>query len=132
MLRQLAERAPMKCIALPEWQRAGVDVQLWRLDQIESGGCGNKLFKLAANLQRARADGYSRVLSFGGVFSNHIHALALHGAAQGFETIGVIRGEPEASSNPTLSDARRAGMHRAARRPGARAALAVRLARPHR
>ena len=111
MLRQLAEQAPIERIALPEWQQAGVDVLLWRLDRIEPAGCGNKLFKLAENLQRAKAEGYTRILSFGGVFSNHIHALALHGATQGFETIGVIRGEPEAADNPTLSDARRAGMH---------------------
>lgn len=110
MLRALAERAQLQNIEWPAWQQAGVQVQLWRLDQLDAAAAGNKLFKLAKNLQAARAAGHSRILSFGGAFSNHIHALALQGAAQGFETIGVIRGEPEAARNPTLRDAEVAGM----------------------
>ena len=110
MLRELAQRAEFQQITLPEWERAGVEVVLWRLDRLDAVGSGNKLFKLAENLRAARAAGYSRLLSFGGVFSNHIHALALQGAAQGFDTIGVIRGEPEAAANPTLRDAVAAGM----------------------
>ncbi|HET8710025.1 MAG TPA: hypothetical protein VFM32_01520, partial [Spongiibacteraceae bacterium] len=83
---------------------------MWRLDQLDAAASGNKLFKLAENLQAARREGYARILSFGGAFSNHIHALALAGREAGFETVGIIRGEPEAAENPTLRDAAAAGM----------------------
>ena len=111
MLLELAQRAPVQRVVWPSWQQHGVDVSLWRLDQLDAAASGNKLFKLAENLQAARREGYSRILSFGGAFSNHIHALALAGQAAGFETIGVIRGEDAARDNPTLRDAAAAGMH---------------------
>ncbi len=110
MLLELARRAPVQQLVWPFWQRRGVDVSLWRLDQLDASGSGNKLFKLAENLQAARRDGFSRILSFGGAFSNHIHALAIAGQAAGFETVGVIRGEVSAAENPTLRDAAAAGM----------------------
>lgn len=110
MLLELAQRAPVQRVVLPEWTANGVEVALWRLDQIDVSAPGNKLFKLAENFRATRAAGFRRVLSFGGAFSNHIHALALSGSAQGFETIGIIRGESSAADNPTLRDARAAGM----------------------
>lgn len=100
----------MQQLRVPEWDRHGVAVDLWRLDQIDAAAPGNKLFKLDENLRAARAAGHSRVLSFGGAFSNHLHALALSGAAQGFGTVGVIRGDEHAAANPTLRDAAAAGM----------------------
>ncbi|HEY3698339.1 MAG TPA: pyridoxal-phosphate dependent enzyme [Spongiibacteraceae bacterium] len=110
MLLELAQRAPVQRVVLPEWAAHGVEVALWRLDLIDAAAPGNKLFKLAKNFRAARVAGFRRVLSFGGAFSNHIHALALCGSAQGFETIGIIRGESSAAENPTLRDARAAGM----------------------
>ena len=110
MLRQLAQRAPLQSVRIPEWDRRNVTVQLWRLDLIAAAAPGNKIFKLDENLRAAHAAGYSRVLSFGGAFSNHIHALALTGAARGFATVGVIRGDPDSLDNPTLRDAAAAGM----------------------
>lgn len=109
-LLELAKRAPIQPISWPLFAQRGVDVSLWRLDLLDVGASGNKLFKLAENLQAARREGYSRILSFGGAFSNHIHALALAGQAAGLETIGVIRGEETARQNPTLCDAAAAGM----------------------
>ena len=50
------------------------------------------------------------MITFGGAFSNHIHALAWAGKKLGIKTVGVIRGEPEYASNPTLTDAVRWGM----------------------
>ena len=110
MLLELAQRAPIQRVSLPEWEHSGVEVALWRLDQIDATAPGNKLFKLAENFRAARFAGYTRILSFGGAFSNHIHALALTAAPLGFETIGIIRGEPDAIDNPTLRDASAAGM----------------------
>lgn len=109
-LRELAQRAPVQPVCLPELERHGVALSVWRLDLIDAAAPGNKLFKLWENLRAAREGGHRRVLSFGGAFSNHLHALALSGAAAGLETVGVVRGEPAAAANPTLQDAQRAGM----------------------
>lgn len=109
-LLELAQGAPVERVHLPELERRGVELAVWRLDRIGGAAAGNKLFKLAENLRAARALGHTRILSFGGAFSNHIHALALAGAGAGFATVGVIRGEAAARANPTLRDAERAGM----------------------
>lgn len=110
MLLELAQRAPVQRVVWSDWEARGVEVAIWRLDLIDAAAPGNKLFKLAENLHAARREGYTRILSFGGAFSNHIHALALAGRAAGFETVGVIRGEASALANPTLRDAATAGM----------------------
>jgi hypothetical protein len=36
MLRELAQRAEFQQITLPEWERAGVEVVLWRLDRLDA------------------------------------------------------------------------------------------------
>jgi len=73
---------------------------------------GNKWHKLRLNLQTAKAQGYQQVLSFGGAYSNHIHALAYACQQLGLKSIGIIRGEElrSKSLNPCLSDARAWGM----------------------
>lgn len=81
-----------------------------RLDLLHPQISGNKWFKLRLNLQAARERGYDTVLSFGGVYSNHLHALAAAGKMQGFKTIGVVRGEPVVPINATLTFAREHGM----------------------
>jgi 1-aminocyclopropane-1-carboxylate deaminase/D-cysteine desulfhydrase-like pyridoxal-dependent ACC family enzyme len=109
-LRTLAARAIVQPVRLPEIERCGVEWSVLRLDGVDSAAPGNKLFKLAENFRSARAAGYTRLLSFGGAYSNHLHALAMLGAAQGFATIGIVRGEAGAVDNATLRDAQAAGM----------------------
>jgi len=106
------QRAPVVLdqIIEPLFAAAGVDVSMLRLDQYHTQWSGNKFFKLKHNLQRAKALGCDRIVSFGGAYSNHIHALALAGQSEGLATVGIIRGEASAASNPTLSDAAAAGM----------------------
>ncbi|PCJ21700.1 MAG: 1-aminocyclopropane-1-carboxylate deaminase [Gammaproteobacteria bacterium] len=81
-----------------------------RLDLMHPTVSGNKWFKLRDNLIRAKQLNKQWVVSFGGAFSNHIHALAAAGQQFGFRTMGFIRGEPEYIENPTLSDAAAWGM----------------------
>jgi 1-aminocyclopropane-1-carboxylate deaminase/D-cysteine desulfhydrase-like pyridoxal-dependent ACC family enzyme len=71
---------------------------------------GNKWRKLKYNLIAAREQEVSTLLTFGGAYSNHIHAVA--GAAQeyGFKSIGVIRGEEHLPLNPTLQESQEMGM----------------------
>lgn len=90
--------------------KAGVNLRVLRLDQCCPELSGNKWFKLKYNLLAAREQGLSRILSFGGCYSNHLHALALAGRRQGFETIAIIRGELPDPLNETLQDAADAGM----------------------
>lgn len=101
---------PLTKILLPVLESRGVELWLLRLDQTHPYISGNKWFKLKYNLQAALENGYQSVLSFGGAYSNHIHALAWAAQDVGINSIGVIRGEPEYADNPTLSDARKWGM----------------------
>ncbi len=72
---------------------------------------GNKFRKLKYNLLEARAQGKDKLLSFGGAYSNHIHALAAAGKLWGFHTLGIIRGhELSADSGQTLKFASEQGM----------------------
>ena len=87
-----------------------VDLRVLRLDQTDALISGNKWYKLKYNLLTAKEQGFKTVLSFGGAYSNHIHALAWAGKQLGINTVGVIRGEPEYAQNPTLTDARLWGM----------------------
>ena len=65
---------------------------------------GNKWRKLKYNLINAYDNNQQTLLSFGGAYSNHLHALAAAGKEFGFKTIGVIRGEFTPPLNPCLQD----------------------------
>lgn len=71
---------------------------------------GNKWYKLKYNLIEAEKLGYKTILTFGGAFSNHIHATAAAGKKYGLRTIGIIRGEEHLPLNPTLESAQSNGM----------------------
>ena len=90
--------------------KAGVRLLIKRLDLVHPVISGNKWYKLKYNLIAAREQGFETLLSFGGAYSNHIHALAGAGAEYGFKTIGVIRGEEHNPLNPTLQFAADHGM----------------------
>jgi len=86
------------------------NVSLLRLDQAGGLAPGNKHFKLMGNLAEARRLGVNRLVSFGGAWSNHLHALAAVGAEQGFATIGIVRGDDDVAETAMLADARAWGM----------------------
>ncbi|MFO7444918.1 MAG: pyridoxal-phosphate dependent enzyme [Ignavibacteriaceae bacterium] len=89
---------------------AGLEVYIKREDLINPAISGNKWYKLKYNLIEAEKKGFTRILTFGGAFSNHIYAAASAGKIFGFETIGVIRGEEHLPLNPTLKYANGCGM----------------------
>lgn len=70
-----------------------VELFVKREDILHSEISGNKFRKLKYNLQEAKRLGFSKLLTFGGAYSNHIAAVAAAGKAYGFETIGIIRGD---------------------------------------
>lgn len=105
-------RLPSPLIELddPRFTRHGVRLYLKRDDLIHPQLRGNKWRKLSLNLTAAREQGFTRLLTFGGAFSNHLSATAAAGALFGFDTVGVVRGEEHRPLNPTLFSAVDHGM----------------------
>jgi 1-aminocyclopropane-1-carboxylate deaminase len=95
--------ALLQPIPYPPAAQQGVRLLLWRDDLLNPDLPGNKARKLKYNLQQARAEGHTRLLTFGGAYSNHLAAVAAAGQLYGFDTIGLIRGEEHTPLNPTLA-----------------------------
>ncbi|MFQ1780316.1 1-aminocyclopropane-1-carboxylate deaminase/D-cysteine desulfhydrase [Aeromonas veronii] len=102
--------SPLQRLHHPLLIRSGVELWCKRDDLIHPTISGNKWRKLKYHLRHAKEHGKRHLLSFGGAYSNHIHALAAAGCQSGLRTTGIIRGEYDAVSNSTLRDARRWGM----------------------
>ncbi|RSN36489.1 1-aminocyclopropane-1-carboxylate deaminase [Amycolatopsis sp. WAC 01416] len=88
----------------------GVRLYFKRDDLIHAEFPGNKWRKLKYNLDAATKDGHSKLLTFGGAYSNHVRAVAAAGKHFGFSTIGVIRGEECKPLNSSLEYAVDCGM----------------------
>lgn len=87
-----------------------LSVDVLRLDLIHPEISGNKWFKLKRNLQKAKAENFKTIITFGGAFSNHIAATAAACKLEGFYSVGIIRGEETENLNPTLLKAKENGM----------------------
>ena len=98
--------APLEPVQL-DWLN-GVELAMLRLDRIDPLISGNKWFKLTEHLNQARDAGASGVISLGGAYSNHLHALAAAGKRFSFPTVGLLRGHPQAT--PTVLDLKAFGM----------------------
>lgn len=87
-------------------------LNLWikRDDLLHPVVSGNKWRKLKYNLDEALSLGVDTIISMGGTYSNHLHALAYTGKILGLKTIGIIRGERPALLTPTLLDMENWGM----------------------
>ena len=88
----------------------GIKVFVKREDMIHPGYGGNKWRKLKYNAAHFLNGSYSQIVSYGGAFSNHIHALALLCKDYNIPVTAIVRGEVDDPDNPTLNDAREAGM----------------------
>lgn len=93
---------------LTEFLKDGVRVKVLHEYQNHPSISGNKWWKLKYNLERARKEGHTTLLTFGGAYSNHIYATAAAAKENGFKSIGIIRGEEV--DNPTLRFAKSQGM----------------------
>ena len=83
-------------------------IDILRLDNLHPTISGNKWYKLKYNLVESEKLKADSIVSFGGAFSNHLHALAYAGQLFNIKTIGIVRGEEVA--NPTLNDCKKWGM----------------------
>ena len=101
---------PVQKINDPMLEDKGISLSVLRADLVHPIISGNKWFKLKHNLIKAREQGHSTLLSFGGAWSNHLHALAEAGRLYDFQTIALIRGELHSPLNACLTDAHNAGM----------------------
>ncbi len=106
----LDRSTPLQRITDPLFDLRGVQVFIKREDLLHPIVSGNKWHKLKYNIERARQEGYRTLLSFGGAYSNHLHALAYVGRKEGFQTVGIVRGEPRDPLNETLRFVTEQGM----------------------
>lgn len=91
---------------------AQYQIELWmkRDDLLHPVISGNKWRKLKYSLDHALSLGTDTIISMGGAYSNHLHALAYVGKVLGLKTIGLVRGEQPVTLTPTLSDIKDWGM----------------------
>jgi 1-aminocyclopropane-1-carboxylate deaminase/D-cysteine desulfhydrase-like pyridoxal-dependent ACC family enzyme len=102
--------SPIQKINEPLFTEKEVFVFIKRDDLIHAEIQGNKWRKLKYNLIEARFEEQKTLLTFGGIYSNHIFAVAAAGKYFGFKTIGIIRGEPADTPTETLKFAAQCGM----------------------
>ncbi len=93
----------------PLYRRKNIKVTLVRADQVHRHISGNKWYKLKYALLAAKQKNIRQLISFGGAYSNHIHALAYAANQLQIPVLGFIRGE-WTEDNLTLKDAKSWGM----------------------
>lgn len=103
----LPSTSPSPCHALPSRHWPGLDLWVKRDDLLHPQVSGNKFRKLKYPLLALQGQRV-RLVSMGGPWSNHLHALA-HAAAQlGHASLALVRGPEQASA--CLDDCRALGM----------------------
>lgn len=91
-LDTLAESVPIEHLNHPAFSKAGIEVWLRRDDLIDPHISGNKFYKLYFNLLAATERGHKSLVSFGGAWSNHLHALAFAARQYNFSCAAFISG----------------------------------------
>ncbi len=81
------------------------EVDIYRGDLEHATAPGNKWHKLQYHLKEARARNATVIATFGGPFSNHLHAFAMTLKNLPFKAVAVVRGELQPQLTPTLRDA---------------------------
>lgn len=99
---------PSRCerVEYPGWE--DIDVWIKRDDQLHTTVSGNKFRKLKYNLLPIENPGI--LLSMGGPYSNHLHALAYAAREGACPCFAFVRGEPGEMRSPTLRDCMDWGM----------------------
>lgn len=97
-------------VTIPELTNRSIQTDILRTDLIHPVISGNKWFKLRYYLEEAREKGIKKLVTFGGAWSNHIHASAATARLYEFSVTGLIRGEKPAIFSSSLDDAVRLGM----------------------
>lgn len=109
-LEQQFNRSVLTRVKDARLDRFKINVWIKRDDLLHPVISGNKWRKLKYILNHALSLGSDNIISMGGAYSNHLHALAYTGKLLGINTVGFIRGERPENFNPTLSDLEQWGM----------------------
>jgi 1-aminocyclopropane-1-carboxylate deaminase len=104
-LTDYARQVKYQPLAWPELKAQHITVYLRRDDLASGYYPGNKFYKLFYHLHAFHQQQKTAMVSFGGAFSNHLHALAALGKQYSIPTVGLIRGQRPKTLSPTLQDA---------------------------
>lgn len=108
----MQSHSPLQQLFSPLFDKHNLSVYVKRDDLIHPFISGNKWRKCHFLLKHLVDNGYDKAITFGGAYSNHIHAFSYACNQLGIKSIGIIRGEELASKplNSTLSFAKENGM----------------------
>ncbi len=109
-LRRYASNAISQRLIIPPIADKSLDIFLRRDDLLSTHYPGNKFYKLFFNIQYALENHYDAIVTFGGPWSNHIHAVAAAAKEYALQTVGIIRGHRPKVLTATLEDAQANGM----------------------
>ncbi len=104
------QASPLQRIEDPWLEPYQIELWLKRDDLLHPIISGNKWRKLKYALRHALALGCDTLISMGGAYSNHLHALAFAGSQFNLNTQAFVRGELVSPLNPTLQDLHDWGM----------------------
>lgn len=91
----------------PNWNNPNhCQLYIKRDDLIHGIISGNKWRKLSHQLAHVVSQGYRGIVSFGGMHSNHLHALSYCCYKLGIPLTAIVRGHSSAPSTPTMDDMR--------------------------
>lgn len=102
--------SPLEHIAEHPGKEAGISLFVKRDDLLHPHIQGNKWRKLEPIIPMVKQSYPSGIITFGGPFSNHLHAVAVAGRVFDIPTFGIVRGEHADLNNPTLQACWRNGM----------------------
>lgn len=102
--------SPLESVSHPLLNNRGLSLYLKRDDLIPGILSGNKFRKLLWNLREMKRLGCTGILTPGGAWSNHLLAVSRAGAACGFRTTALVRGENPKQLSPVLEECLGNGM----------------------
>lgn len=110
LFEQLQRHQPSRLSQIhdPLLKKHNIELWLKRDDELHLIISGNKWRKLKYIIEHALNLNKDTIISMGGNYSNHLHALAYTGYLLNIKTIGIIRGER--TQTPSLIDMQNWGM----------------------
>ncbi|GAB3475206.1 1-aminocyclopropane-1-carboxylate deaminase/D-cysteine desulfhydrase [Marinomonas epiphytica] len=83
---------------------AGYELYVYHGEREHPCAPGNKWHKLQHHLKAAQQQGAKTLATFGGPYSNHLHAFGHPQVAPGFKKVAIVRGELQPQLTPMLTD----------------------------
>ena len=109
-LNDLILPSPIQEVDFPLLKNKNIRLWIKRDDLIHPWVSGNKYRKLKYNLKSAIENKCKTIVTFGGAFSNHLHATAGACALLDLKSVGIVRGEIDLN-NPTIKFCIERGMN---------------------